>query len=91
MRQHYVAVVHKEADSNFRAYFPDFPGAVAIAPTLEEAIKGAGKVLALHAKRTIADGNPLPKTSGLSQILADPAYRTDVLALVPLELPDVTT
>jgi predicted RNase H-like HicB family nuclease len=91
MRQHYVAVVHKEADSDFRAHFPDFPGVVVTAPTLAQAIKKAGQALALHGKRTLADGKPRPEPSGLSQILADPAYRTDVLALVPLELPETTT
>jgi hypothetical protein len=39
MRQHYVAVVRKEADSDFRAFFPDFSCVVASAPTLAEAIK----------------------------------------------------
>jgi predicted RNase H-like HicB family nuclease len=87
MRQHYVTVVHKE----FRAYFPDLPGVVATAATLAEAIKSAAQALALHAKRTLADGKPLPEPSGLSQILAHPAYRTDVLALVPLELPEITS
>ena len=35
MRQHYVAVVHKEADSDFPASFPDFPDVVTTAPTLD--------------------------------------------------------
>jgi len=43
MQQLYVAVVHKEADSDFRAHFPDFPGVVATAPTLAEAIKKAAQ------------------------------------------------
>jgi hypothetical protein len=30
-------------------------------------------------------------SSSLSQILADPAYRTDDLAVVPLELPEITS
>jgi predicted RNase H-like HicB family nuclease len=90
-RQHYVAVVRKEADSDFRAFFPDFSCVVASAPTLAEAIKKAAQALALNAKQTLADGKPLPEPSGLSQILADPAYRTDVLAVVPLELPETPT
>ena len=36
----------------------------------------------------LADGKSIPEPSGLSPILADPAYRTDVLALVPVQLPD---
>ena len=76
MTQHYVAVVRKEADSDFRAFFPDFSCVIASAPTLAEAIKKAAQALALNAKQTLADGKPLPEPSGPSQILADPAYRT---------------
>ena len=32
----------------------------------------------------LTDGKTIPEPTGLSPILADPAYRTDVLALVPL-------
>jgi predicted RNase H-like HicB family nuclease len=48
MRKHYVAVVHKDAASDFGVSFPDFPGVVTSAPTLEEAIKRAGEALTLH-------------------------------------------
>ena len=82
MRKHYVAVVHKDAASDFGVSFPDFPGVVTSAPTLEEAIKRAGEALTLHVAGMLTDGKTL------SPILADPAYRTDVLALVPLQLPD---
>jgi predicted RNase H-like HicB family nuclease len=85
MRKHYVAVVHKDAASDFGVSLPDFPGVVTSAPTLEEAIKRAGEVEGM-----LADGKSIPEPSGLSPILADPAYRTDVLALVPLQLPDAT-
>jgi predicted RNase H-like HicB family nuclease len=71
--------------------FPDFPGVVTTGPTLGEAIKKAGQALALHAKGKFAARQAPSRASGLSQILADPAYRTDVRALVPLELPEITT
>jgi hypothetical protein len=36
----------------------------------------------------LADGKTIPEPT--APILADPAYRTDGLALVPLQLPDAT-
>jgi predicted RNase H-like HicB family nuclease len=60
MRKHYVAVVHKEPDSHFRALFPDFPDVVTIAPTLDAAIKRAVEVLAPHVKAMLADGVSTP-------------------------------
>jgi predicted RNase H-like HicB family nuclease len=91
MRKHYIAAVHKDDVNGFSVAFPDFPGAVTAAHSLDEAIKRAGEALALHVKGMLADGKPIPEPSGLSPILAHPDYRTDVLALVPLQLPDATT
>jgi predicted RNase H-like HicB family nuclease len=86
MRQHYVAVVYKNGDNGFDVLFPDFPGVVVIAPTLDEAIKRAGKALALHAEGMLAKGKALPTPSSVSSVLANPDYRTAVLALIPLQL-----
>jgi len=91
VRKHYVAVVHKYDVNGFSVSFPDFPGAVTTAASLEEAIKRAGEALALHVEGVLARGEAIPEPTGVGPILADPAYRTDVLALVPLELPPETT
>ena len=68
MRKHYVAVVHKDAASDFGVSFPDFPGVVTSAPTLEEAIKRAGEALTLHVGM-LTDGktaSPSPPVSAPS-------------------------
>jgi hypothetical protein len=44
MRQHYVAVVHKEADSDFRDTLPGLPWR-----RYHRTIKKGGQALALHA------------------------------------------
>jgi predicted RNase H-like HicB family nuclease len=41
----YIGVVHKDPTSDFGVSFPDFPGAVAAAPTLEEAVEMATEAL----------------------------------------------
>jgi predicted RNase H-like HicB family nuclease len=84
----YVAVIHKDGENGFSALFPDFPGVVTTAPTLDEAIKRSGEALALHAERMVADGKAHPAPTGLSLVLANPDYRTAVLALVRLEVPE---
>jgi hypothetical protein len=43
MRKHYIALVHKDEDSDFGVSFPDFPGAVTAAPTLDDAVKRQGR------------------------------------------------
>ena len=43
---HYIALIHKELDSGYGVSFPDVPGVIAAADTLDEAIAEAAAVLA---------------------------------------------
>jgi len=45
---HYIALVHKEGDSDFGVSFPDFPGCVTAGATLDEAARMAREALELH-------------------------------------------
>jgi predicted RNase H-like HicB family nuclease len=60
MRKHYIALVHKDEDSDFGVSFPDFPGAVTAARTLDEALERAQKALALLLEGMAEDGEPIP-------------------------------
>lgn len=42
---HYIALIHKDADSGYGVSFPDIPGVVAVADTLDDAIAEAASVL----------------------------------------------
>jgi predicted RNase H-like HicB family nuclease len=42
---HYIALIHKEADSGYGVSFPDVPGVTAVADTLDEALREAGVAL----------------------------------------------
>jgi hypothetical protein len=86
MRQHYVAVVHKKADPDIRAHLPDSLASLPPDQRSPKPTKRQRRRSPSTPRARSQTGNP-PKPSGLSQILADPAYRTNVLALVPLELP----
>ena len=54
--RHYIALVHKDATSDFGVSFPDFPGAVTAAATSDEAIEQAEEALALHVDLADAHG-----------------------------------
>ena len=47
MRQ-YIALIHKQADSDYGVSFPDFPGCIAAGATLDEAREMAEQALAFH-------------------------------------------
>lgn len=42
---HYIALIHKEADSGYGVSFPDVPGVTATADTLDDALHEAAEAL----------------------------------------------
>jgi len=85
----YIAYLHKDRKSDIGVSFPDFPGCITAAKTLDEARRKAQQVLALHIQGMIEDGEKIPRPSGLDEIADDPARRGAVAFLVSAE-PDVT-
>jgi predicted RNase H-like HicB family nuclease len=63
----YVALLRKDAESDFGVDFPDFPGCITAGVTLEDARRMATEALALH----VEDGDAIPEPSGRDAILAD--------------------
>ena len=83
---HYIALIHKEADSDFSVSFPDFPGCVSAGSTLEEARQMSVEALALHIEGLVEDGQPVPEPSGLDAVMHDPDNRAGVAILVPADV-----
>src|SRR5687768_15770233 len=79
----YIALIHKDADSDFGVSFPDLPGCVTAGSTLEEARTLAPEALALHIAGMIEDGEVLPAPSSLTEIMEDRANKDAVALLVP--------
>ncbi len=42
---HYIALIHKEPDSGYGVSFPDIPGVIAVAETLDDALSDASEAL----------------------------------------------
>lgn len=80
--RHYIALIHKEADSDFGVSFPDLPGCITAGSTLDEARDMASEALALHLEGLAADGEPAPEPSRLECVMADAANRDGVAILV---------
>jgi predicted RNase H-like HicB family nuclease len=78
----YIALLRMEPDTDYAVEVPDFLGCVSAGKDLEEAQAMAEEALELHLEGMIADGDPLPATSGLEEILADPENRQTIAPLV---------
>jgi predicted RNase H-like HicB family nuclease len=78
----YIALIHKDPDSDFGVSFPDLPGCVSAGVDLNEAQAMAAEALALHLEGIAAEGEAPPAPSSLEKIMADPENRDGVAILV---------
>jgi predicted RNase H-like HicB family nuclease len=82
MRQ-YIALIHKDADSDYGVSFPDFPGLATAGTDLDDAHHMAEQALALHIEGMQVDGEAVPEPSSLETIMSDRENRDGVAILVP--------
>ncbi len=86
---HYIALIHKDADSCYGVSFPDIPGVTTAGDTIDEAMRQAADVLVFAAEDwTNSDGSSgfkPPRT--IDQLRNDPEFIEDsrdaVVAAVP--------
>lgn len=82
----YIALIHKEARSDYGVSFPDLPGVVTAGKTLDDARAMAEEALAFHIEGLAADGETIPEPSSLEDIMADRKNRDAVAILVPVKM-----
>ncbi len=78
----YIALIHKDADSDYGVSFPDLPGCVTAGRTIEDARASATEALALHIEGMIEDGEAIPAPSDLTTIMSDRENKDGVAVLV---------
>jgi predicted RNase H-like HicB family nuclease len=81
MRQ-YIALIHKDPDSDYGVSFPDLPGCVTAGLDLDDARSMAADALALHLAGMAEDEEPIPEPSSLEAVMADRGNRDAVAILV---------
>lgn len=85
----YVAVLEKEPDSLWSVWFPDLPGCVTAAATMDEALDRAPQALRLWIEDAIESGEELPEARRPDQLREDADFAQSladgaVAVLVPL-------
>ena len=80
--RHYIALIHKDADSDYGVSFPDLPGVISAGSNLDEARKMATEALALHLEGLSQDGEAAPEPSSLEEIMAVAENRDGVAVLI---------
>lgn len=86
----YIALIHKDPESDFGVSFPDFPGCTTVGQSLEEARTLAQEALEFHIEGMNEDGAPLPAPSSLDTIMQNPDFADGVAFLVTVRTPGRT-
>ena len=87
MTDTYIALLRKEADSDYGVEFPDLPGCVTAGTSLDDAAAMAREALDFHLEGLAAEGQPRPKPSALADILTKAESSGAVPVLVPAAKP----
>ncbi|MGA7972065.1 MAG: type II toxin-antitoxin system HicB family antitoxin [Pseudolabrys sp.] len=85
---HYIALIHKDADSCYGVSFPDVPGVFTAGDTIDEAIAKAAEVLAFAAEDwSDLDGKRFPAPRTIDELRTDPDFEEQapdaVIAAIP--------
>ncbi len=84
----FIAFVRRQATSEFRVSFPDFPDCISSGATLAEAKQNAEGALALHCWHLRDAGRPVPSPSFMHEIASRGAPPDGLVILVlPPSLP----
>jgi antitoxin HicB len=88
---HYIALIHKDADSCYGVSFPDLPGVFTAADTIDEAMRKAAEVLEFAAQDWgDLNGDQFPSPHTIDELRADPHFQEHaadaVIAAVPFRV-----
>jgi len=83
----YLAIIHKDPESDFGVSFPDFPGCTTVGRTLDEARVQAQEALEFHIEGMIEDGDVIPAPSSLDKVMHDPNNASGVAFMVNVRTP----
>jgi antitoxin HicB len=85
---HYIALIHKDADSCYGISFPDVPGVVTAGGTIDEVMQKAAEVLEFAAEDwSQLTAREWPRARTIDELRADPEFLEEaadaVVAAVP--------
>jgi predicted RNase H-like HicB family nuclease len=82
MSRGYIALIHKDANSDYGVSFADLPGVVSAGRNLDEARRMAAEALAFHLQRKMEDGEAVAEPSSIEEIMAIAENKDGVAVLI---------
>ncbi|MEA2879212.1 MAG: hypothetical protein QOF14_4408 [Hyphomicrobiales bacterium] len=85
---HYIALIHKDADSCYGVSFPDVPGVITTGDTIDEAMRKAVEVLTFAAEDwSDLAGERFPAARTIDELCADPEFEASAVDAVVAAIP----
>ncbi len=86
-----VGLIHRD-DTAYGISFPDLPGCVSAAASLDELLLDGKEALDLHIEGMLQDGEELPEFRSLEALRADPQFTEDfadaeLVTLLSVDIP----
>ena len=85
-KRYYIAVVHKDADSDYGISFPDLP-CVSAGDTFEEAIAMGEEAATICLDALAQRGQEAPAPSRVEAVMADPDYADGRAVVIGVDEP----
>lgn len=86
----YIAIIHKDSDSDYGVSFPDFPGCVTAGKSVDEAKDMAQEALSGHVKVMKEFKEKIPNPSNLDKVVSSPE-NSDAVAFFIVSIQDKKT
>lgn len=80
--KNYIALIHKDPESDYGVSFPDFPGCVTAGISIDEARELASEALSMHIRGMLEDGDKIPEPSSFEAVIEDPDYSGAIAFIV---------
>jgi antitoxin HicB len=85
---YYIALIHKDLDSGYGVSFPDVPGVITAADTIDEAMGKATEVLEFASEDwSERTGREFPTPRTIDELRADAIFREDATDAVVAAIP----
>jgi antitoxin HicB len=85
---HYIAVIHKDANSCYGVSFPDVPGVFTAGDTIDEVMHKAAEVLEFAAEDWSENtGRQFPRPRTIDELRSDPEFQERVTDVVVAAVP----
>jgi predicted RNase H-like HicB family nuclease len=81
----YLAVIHKDSDSDYGVTIPDLPGCFSAGSTIDEAMDMAREAILCHIEGLLVDEVEIPVPLPMEVHQQNPDYRDGVFVLIEID------